>query len=650
MKSSLFRFRIPCRPASAPSLRPGSRFARAAAAGLALLFAAAVPLAGQSAPADFDQDDFDRITRIAEREYLEPGRIGPHLTFAGAAEAGLRVLPYRLILWPRAYLDVRQRYEEIPAPGQIIAEPDNGRPYVIFRPDHAAWEKARLAQRDEERARMEALSPDERAAEAREERRKRQEAQRFIHEEWRKMGFSRMDYAWVINWIRENKEDYETAPPSLVAEAPADKAETEAGDGDASEAEEIAGSEVRQDEFAMNRVYFAAINGYLGALDPHSAVISQADWERMVSEAADATFEGIGALLRGGGLDDVVVETPLANSPALQAGLKAGDVIRRVDGRSIERMPLTEVVRLIRGPKETYVILTVERVTEPEPIDVKILRGVIEQKSVSSRYLEDENVGVIKISSFLYKEETVTELVVNEYNKLVRLSNRRMRGLVLDLRGNSGGDLQEAVRVSGLFLPYGVTVVQVKSGQDAMRELRNPIDQPIRDPRSSSLPLIVLIDSGSASASEIFASALMDHDAALILGERSFGKATVQKLIPTGDVLAKLTIARYYAPDGYTCQVYGVHPDIKVSDEADGGFPLSFREEDMMAALPELQDRKPDPAREAWVEKLKAEVGDNQAAENYIAEHKADARRPDYMLIRALSYLDALGKHPRPER
>jgi len=412
----------------------------------------------------------------------------------------------------------------------------------------------------------------------------------------------------------------------------------------------MAGETAAGDTFAMNRVYFAAINGYLGALDPHSAVISQADWERMVSEAADATFEGIGALLRGGGLDDVVVETPLANSPALQAGLKAGDIIRQVDGRSIERLPLTEVVRLIRGPKDTHVILTVERVTEPQPIEVKIKRGVIEQKSVSSRYLEKENVGVIKISSFLFKDKTVTELVVEEYNQLVRESNRRMRGLLLDLRGNSGGDLQEAVRVSGLFLPYDATVVQVKSGQGAMRQLRNPIDKPIRDPRSSALPVIVLIDSGSASASEIFASALMDHDAALIVGERSFGKATVQKLIPTGDVLAKLTIARYYAPDGYTCQVHGVEPDIKISDEADGGFPLSFREEDMMTALPELQDREPDPARQAWLDKLKSEVGENQEAEEYIAEHKADARRPDYMLIRALSYLDALDKHPRPER
>ena len=165
---------------------------------------------------------------------------------------------------------------------------------------------------------------------------------------------------------------------------------------------------------------------------------------------------------------------------------------------------------------------------------------------------------------------------------------------------------------------------------------------------SAEAPLVVMIDAGSASASEIVASALKDHDAALIVGERSFGKATVQSLESLGDVIIKLTTARYYAPDGYTIQVYGVHPDVAISPEADGTFPPRFREEDMWQHLPELQERKKKPARQAWVKTLSDAVGENEAAEKFLKEHKDDAIKPDAALIRAIAYFDALKKYPRP--
>ena len=161
--------------------------------------------------------------------------------------------------------------------------------------------------------------------------------------------------------------------------------------------------------------------------------------------------------------------------------------------------------------------------------------------------------------------------------------------------------------------------------------------------------MIVLIDSGSASASEIVASALMDHNAALVVGERSFGKASVQGVHTRGDVKIKLTTERYYAPRGYTVQVYGVVPDIEISDTSSGDFPPSFREEDMWRHLPELERREKDPVREGWIGNLRSIVGKNEAAEKYLAAHKGDAVRPDYMLQRALSYFEALSKYPTPE-
>ena len=211
------------------------------------------------------------------------------------------------------------------------------------------------------------------------------------------------------------------------------------------------------------------------------------------------------------------------------------------------------------------------------------------------------------------------------------------------------GRLEEAIRTAGLFLPQGVPVVDVVS-RNYREEHENPMYPIIED----DLPIIVLVNANSASASEILASALMDHDAALILGERTFGKASVQSinaLESNRDFLIKLTAARYYSPEGYTVQVYGVVPDIKISDEEDPqNFPPRFREEDMWRHLPELQERKPDPARTEWVAKLQANVGNNQIAEQYLKEHEADAVKPDYMLRRALSYFPVLRQFPAPVR
>ena len=180
-------------------------------------------------------------------------------------------------------------------------------------------------------------------------------------------------------------------------------------------------------------------------MDPHSGVTDNKTWNSILSEAEDSTFEGIGALLRGGGSLDVVVETPLLDSPALKAGLRAGDIIRGVDGKSIENLQLSEVVKRIRGPKNTIVELEVERIEEVENVAIRIKRGVIDQRAVRGRYIPDQGVGVIKVTSFLYQSNPTHVMVQKEYRKILRESKDKLKGLVLDLRSNPGGFLDESI-------------------------------------------------------------------------------------------------------------------------------------------------------------------------------------------------------------
>ncbi len=595
-------------------------------AGALLAAVAFWPLTAQTVDPGFDQREFDRIAELARRKYIDPERLQPSLAYSSAAEAALRSLPYPLILWPRAYYDRRSEFsEDVEIPGRIVFTSANGQ-FLIFQPDHAAWQTQISAFRERNRARLESLSVAERMQEALKARERRRNAASVADQAWKESAFARSDYEAIMAWLAEKWGDYRVPPPG-VGEAQLETLR----------------------DFGMHRLYFAAINGYLSSLDPHSSVITQADWEKIISEAQNASFEGIGALLRGGGTDDVVIETPLANSPALRAGVRAGDIVRKVDGRVIANLPLDDIVRLIRGPRGSTVELEVERLGESGPVLLRIQRGLIEQRSVSSEYLPDRRAGVIRVSSFLYKDRNIDEMVVEEFNNLRTQSGGKLKALVIDLRGNSGGHLIQAVRLAGLFLPPRAPVVMVRSGDGRVESHSSPVTRPLRDPRVDRWPLLVLVNSQSASASEIFASALMDHNAALIVGERTFGKATVQDLVPAGGNLLKITTARYYAPRGYTCQIYGVRPDIEISDEADSTFPLRFREEDMFTHLPELSDRPADPARDAWLQRLSNEsAAARRGAEEELGRRRGEARRPDYMLLRALAYTTALDRSPQP--
>ena len=590
------------------------------------------PAQSKNIPAQFGQEQFDDIIKVAMDEYIDPG-IDTSRGYTGAAEAALRVLPFPLILYPEPFY---KKQDQILRPIRIIPgkvlkiKPDAK--YVILIPDWEAYEKKRDRLEEQEQKQRESMSNAQRAERARALKEQIQSEQKSMDDAWKEVAFSRNDFLDVVNWIEENRGDYLTPP-------------------DTESFHEM--EQYDPSEFGLNFVYFAAANGFLKSLDPHSAVMDMETWNKIRKDSEDSSFEGIGAMLRGGGPADVIVETPLPGSPALNAGLRAGDIIRKVDENSIENIPLSDVVKMIRGPKETIVTLTVERPTTLETLDIPIKRGVIEQKAVSSTYIPDsplakftnKKIGVIKLSSFLFDRTYPSDLIREEYESLMDKADGHLDGLVLDLRGNPGGDLREAIKIAGLFLPKGAEVVEIKGRRDSKDETN---DQRPIFLNSAAAPMIVLIDAGSASASEIVASALKDHAAALIMGERSFGKATVQSLENHGDVIVKLTTARYYAPDGYTIQVYGVHPDISISSEMDGSFPPRFREEDMWQHLPELQERKQKPARQAWIKRLQDMVGDNAGAEEFLKSHKSDAIKPDAGLIRALPYFDALSKYPAP--
>lgn len=577
-------------------------------------------------PGDFGIQDFNRVLTYARLQYLDRRSIDLDRGYVDAARTAISAMPAPLELFPTEYLKVRKEFapQGIVMPGEVLELPWTEK-YVIFKIDAAKRQEVQDRREALQKKKWDSLSQQQREEEAKRIRERQREQRKTLDEYWEATGFSGQDFNRIMAWIQSNRVRFGTSPDQ---DQPTD------------EAEESTEEESGGDPPSMSYYYFQAARGYLKSFDPHADLLDRKVWEKIRKESEDATFEGIGAILRGGDEEDVIVETPFPGSPALKSGLKAGDIIRKVDGKSISNLSLREVVNRIRGPRGTVVSLVVDRPTDLTTREIKIERDVIERKAVDSTYLKEHNIGIIHIRSFLFHETPITDMVRAAYEKIKEEAGGAPDGLIIDLRNNPGGDLGEAVRVSGLFMENERIITSLKSNS-GLRELESD-GYPIIP---NSMPLMVMVDAGSASASEIMASALQDYDRALIVGDRTFGKATVQQIQPleteNGSYLIKLTIARYYAPLGYTVQVHGVKPDIRISDQKDGEFPLRFREEDMWHHLPELAEREPEPGRQKWVENLKSQV-DPKKAEQYLKEHENDAVRPDYMLQRALPYLKAM--------
>ena len=320
----------------------------------------------------------------------------------------------------------------------------------------------------------------------------------------------------------------------------------------------------------------AAINGMLTSLDPHSGYMNQRTFRDMQVQTR-GEFGGLGIeVTQESGYIRVI--SPIDETPAARAGVKPGDLITHIDGTSTQGLTLNEAVEKMRGAPRTDIKLTIRRADAPAPLEITITRDVIRIQSV--RYRMEGDVGYIRITSF---SEQTDRGLRNAVEQLRRQAGNRLQGFVIDLRNNPGGLLDQAVSVSDDFLEQGEIVsTRARRQEDAQRYNARTGDI------TGGAPLVVLINGGSASASEIVAGALQDHRRAVILGTKSFGKGSVQTVMPLpGNGAIRLTTARYYTPSGRSIQAVGIEPDIvvepaQIQAAAEGG---RSREADLRGAL-----------------------------------------------------------------
>lgn len=334
------------------------------------------------------------------------------------------------------------------------------------------------------------------------------------------------------------------------------------------------------DETSDEQLIEAAVNGMLSSLDPHSSYLNPKHYDDMKVQTQGA-FGGLGIeVTMDGGLVKVV--SPIDDTPAAKAGIQPGDLITHLDGEQVQGLTLAQAVDKMRGPAGSTLKLTIRRAGK-EPFDVTLTRAVIKIQSVRE-HLEGK-VGYLRISSF--SEQTDTGLEAS-MDKLRKEAGGPLQGVVLDLRNNPGGLLSQAVAVSDDFLDKGEIVsTRARRAEDSQRFNAKPGDI------AEGLPIVVLVNSGTASAAEIVAGALQDHGRAIILGTRSFGKGSVQTIIPlAGHGAMRLTTARYYTPSGRSIQAVGIEPDIVVEPAKVEPIAQNMpdrREADLRGAL----DRKP---------------------------------------------------------
>ena len=327
-----------------------------------------------------------------------------------------------------------------------------------------------------------------------------------------------------------------------------------------------------------------AITGMLSGLDPHSAYLD-AEGFKELQVGTQGEFGGLGIEVS---MEDGLVKviSPIEDTPAFEAGIKSGDLIIKLDDTLVKGLTLNDAVKRMRGKPGSPILLTVIRKSESKPLKISVTRAVIKVQSVKSK-LVDSGYAYVRITQF---QEHTGENLATALDKLFKESKDHLNGLVLDLRNDPGGLLTGSVGVAAAFLPKDALVVYTEGRtEDAqMRHKANPDDY-LRGTGNSdylknlpatfkTLPMVVLINGGSASASEIVAGALQDHKRAVIMGTQSFGKGSVQTILPLGNNTAiKLTTARYFTPSGRSIQATGIVPDIIVEDPATAAQDTSFR-------------------------------------------------------------------------
>lgn len=307
------------------------------------------------------------------------------------------------------------------------------------------------------------------------------------------------------------------------------------------------------DDIKLQEIVDKSLKGLMQELDAHSSYLDKKASKEMAIQT-QGEFGGLGITvgMRDGAL---TVISPIDDTPAFKAGVKASDIILKIDNKSTINMTLDEAVTLMRGNPQTDITITVVRKGESKPIEIKMKRDIIKIQSVFAKTIENENLLYLRVSSF---DTKVTE----DLEKIIA-TNKNVKGFILDLRNNPGGLLTQAIGVVNLFVDKGVIVSQ---------KGRNPEDEEkfeaVASKMKTKLPLVVLVNEGSASASEIVSGSLQDHKRAVVVGEKTFGKGSVQAVLPLdNDKIEniKLTIAKYYLPSGRTIQATGVTPDIIVN-------------------------------------------------------------------------------------
>ncbi|WP_299871961.1 S41 family peptidase [uncultured Cocleimonas sp.] len=371
-----------------------------------------------------------------------------------------------------------------------------------------------------------------------------------------------------------------------------------------------------------------AISGMLSGLDPHSAYLDEEAFTEL-RVGTSGEFGGLGIEV---GMENgfVKVIAPIDDTPAKKAGLKSGDLIIRLDDKSVKGLTLNDAVKLMRGKPGEAIELLITREGKSKPFKITIVRDVIKVKSVKKRILE-KDYGYLRISSFQSKTTDNTKTAIED---LLKDNKNALKGLVLDLRDNPGGVLNGAVGVSDVFLRKGNIVYTEGRVDDALMRYNATPDDLLE-----GAPLVVLVNQGSASASEIVAGALQDHKRALIIGTKTFGKGSVQTVLPLDEKTGvKLTTARYFTPSGRSIQAKGIEPDITVEE-------LEFKKKD------ENTEEDISPLSEADLsghisnpngEKKKPEASNNDAIDAKDKSEEKNLVETDFQLYEALNLLKSM--------
>lgn len=372
------------------------------------------------------------------------------------------------------------------------------------------------------------------------------------------------------------------------------------------------------DDLTIDEIINKALDGLLKNLDAHSSYLEPKAYTEMGIKTK-GEFGGLGITVgvRNGAL---TVIAPIEGTPADQAGLKSGDIILRIDGHSSLGMSIDDAVGIMRGKPKTKINLTIIREKMDKPLEIEIIRDIIKIQSVYHKKYEDD-VLYLRVTSF-------DKNVAPDLKKAIIESRKWAKGIILDLRNNPGGLLDQAIKTSSLFIKDGIIVSQKGKATSENREYRAKGSYYVTD-----IPLVVLVNGGSASASEIVAGALQDHSRAVILGENTFGKGSVQVILPLDQKDAiRLTIARYYLPSGRTIQAKGIEPDLEVHqakiEEITNEFAIKEAElkDHLTSKLIEIEGGKP---------KKKSKKEDN----NKLDQKKVNS---DFQLKTGINVLKAL--------